>query len=409
MLRGITKWALLYFCTFGSAWAQDFRLWDRTVQVHGFASEGYVRTDENNWLTMNTTNGAWSMSDMGLNLSSQVTDRLRVGAQVYDRDLGALGDWHPSVDWAVADYRVTNWLGIRGGKVKTQLGLYNDSQDLEFLHVFALLPQGTYPTDLRDTTIAHRGADMYGNVPLQHGWGGLSYTAYGGYRSDSIYSGYPYVLQQFEVYFHSLGGPQYGADLRWNTPWKGLLVGVSRMNQRITGKGSFVNLLNPQAGVVPYETTTKADWTNQFYGQYEIHRLRVDAEYRRHFDKSPYIPGSDSFTDSRSWYVSGTWRVQRHLAIGSYYSHYTVTHAQGGPAAVLSTPQTDSSQPQNHVYDKVAAARIDVNRFVYLKVEGHFMNGYGISSYPDGFYPQQNPQWFKPSTSALIVKTGFHF
>lgn len=405
----IAKWALFLLCASPIIQAQEFKFWSRTVQVHGFFSQGYVHTDENNWLTMDTTEGSAAMTDMGLNMSSPVTDKLRVGAQVYDRNLGQLGQWHPSLDWAVADYRIANWLGIRGGKVKTELGLYNDSQDLEFLHVFALLPQGTYPTDLRDTTIAHRGGDLYGSVPLPQGRGNLSYTVYGGYRSDSIYSGYPYLLQQYEVYFHSLGGPQYGADLRWNKPWKGLLVGASRLNQRIAGKGLFVNLLDPAAGLVPYETTTKAEWTNQFYGRYEIYRLRIDAEYRRHFDKVPYIPGSDAATDSRAWYVSGSWHVQKHFEIGSYYSHYTVTNAEGGPAAVLSPPQTDTSLPQNHVYDKVAAVRCDLNRFVYVKVEGHFMNGYGISSYPDGFYPQQNPQGFKPSTNALVVRTGFHF
>jgi hypothetical protein len=44
-----------------------------------------------------------------------------------------------------------------------------------------------------------------------------------------------------------------------------------------------------------------------------------------------------------------------------------------------------------------------------MKVEGHFMDGYGIALYPDGFYPQQNRQGFQPNTNALVVKTGFHF
>jgi hypothetical protein len=35
--------------------AQDFKLFDREVQIHGFASQGFVYTDTNNWLTMNTS------------------------------------------------------------------------------------------------------------------------------------------------------------------------------------------------------------------------------------------------------------------------------------------------------------------------------------------------------------------
>ena len=143
------------------------------MQVHGFFSQGFVYTNQNNWLTMNTSDGSGAMTDMGLNVSSRVTEKFRVGAQVYDRNLGELGQWHPELDWAVADYRFTNWLGIRAGKVKTTLGLYNDSQDLDFVRVFALLPQSMYPTDLRDTSIAHTGGDLYGTVALPHRLGDL--------------------------------------------------------------------------------------------------------------------------------------------------------------------------------------------------------------------------------------------
>ena len=46
--------------------AQDFKLFDRNVQIHGFATEGFVHTNENNWLTMNTSNfGSGEFSDFG--------------------------------------------------------------------------------------------------------------------------------------------------------------------------------------------------------------------------------------------------------------------------------------------------------------------------------------------------------
>jgi hypothetical protein len=411
MRRPILGFVFLCICASPNALrAQEFKVFDRAIQVHGFASQGFVYTDQNNWLTMNTRQGSFAMTDLGLNVSSQITDKFRVGAQVYDRNLGELGQWHPSLDWAVADYRFKNWLGIRAGKVKTTLGLYNDSQDVDFLRVFALLPQSIYPTDLRDTTIAHAGGDLYGNVALPHRLGDLSYTAYAGYRSDSIYSGYPYLLTQWGVFFRSMRGLQYGGDLRWNTPMKGLMIGASRMNQEITGKGSAVNLLNPSAGLLPYDTSTNAYWTNQFYGEYHAGKLNLNAEYRRYYNSVPYAPGAGSAeTDVRGWYVSGAYRLGKRVEIGSYYSYYSVRSSATGVVALILTPQTDTSLPQNHVYDKVVAARVDLNRFLYVKVEGHFMDGYGIGPYPDGFYPQQNPTGFKPTTNALVAKTGFHF
>jgi hypothetical protein len=389
--------------------AEDFKLLDRDVAIHGFASQGFVYTNTNNWLTMNTSQGSAAFTDFGVNVSTSVTDKLRVGAQLYDRNLGQLGQYHPSLDWAVADYRFRSWFGIRGGKVKTTLGLYTDTQDLDFLHAFALLPQSVYPTDLREATIAHLGGDVYGSLPLSHGLGGLAYTAYAGHRSDSVYSGYPYLLSQFGTYLKSYGGLQYGVDLRWRTPVKGLLIGASRMNEDITARGSALNPFDP-LDRISYSEYSKADWTNQFYAQYTVGKLRIDSEYRRYLrDQVLYSGASENVCDVRGWYVSGAYRITKRLELGSYYSRYTVTSVFGGALGTLIPKQTDTSLPANHIYDKVITARVDLKKFWDVKVEGHFMNGYAYSTYPDGFYPQVNPQGFKPNTNALVVKTGVNF
>jgi hypothetical protein len=133
MHRRIAALVLVCFCA-GSVHlqAQDFKLFDRKVQVHGFASQGFVYTDTNNWLTMRSNEGSAAFTDFGVNVSTSINDKLRVGAQLYDRNLGELGSYHVSLDWALADYRFKSWLGLRGGKVKTTLGLYNDTQDLIF-------------------------------------------------------------------------------------------------------------------------------------------------------------------------------------------------------------------------------------------------------------------------------------
>jgi len=393
--------------------AQDFKLFDRNVQIHGFASQGFVYTNTNNWLTMNTSQGSGAFTDFGFNVSTSVTDKLRVGAQLYDRNLGQLGQYHPSLDWAVVDYRFKSWFGVRGGKVKTTLGLYTDSQDLDFLRTFALLPQSVYPTDIRDATIAHLGGDIYGGVSLRRNLGAISYTAFAGHRSDSIYSGFPYLAAEYGIYYSRYGGLQYGGDLRWNTPLKGLLIGASRMNEDLTGKATLVERTGSGTAFVPESERSRADWTNQFYGEYTVGKLRIDSEYRRFLHDEQFTVLDhvvlETTTDVRGWYVSGAYRVMKRLALGSYYSHYSVTSVAGGPYAALFPNQTDTSLPANHIYDKVITARVDLKKFWNVKVEGHFMNGYGASTYPDGFYPQVNPRDFKPNTSALVVKTGINF
>src|SRR5258708_3747470 len=194
----------------GLLYAQfDFEVAGRPVQVHSFASQGFAYSNQNNYLTMNTSRGAFSLTDLGANVSMSVTDRFRVGAQLYSYNVGKLGRYRPQLDWAVADYRFKDWFGVRGGKIKTALGLFNDTQDNEFLHTFALLPQSAYPIDQRGETIAHIGGDLYGNIPVRK-LGTLSYTVYGG-KSPSEHSvGVAYSLdktQEIDVVAISLSSP----------------------------------------------------------------------------------------------------------------------------------------------------------------------------------------------------------
>jgi hypothetical protein len=374
--------------------AQEFKLFERKVQVHGWVSQGFVKTDDNNWLTMDTSSGSAGMTDMGLNMSMQIADNLRVGAQVYDRNLGELGQYHPSLDWAVIDFKPKPWLGFRGGKVKTVFGLYNDTQDQDFLHTFALLPQSIYPTDLRDATIAHTGGDVYGRIPLTHGAGSLAYTVFAGHRTDTIYSGYPYLLTQFGVRFTTYGGLQYGGDLRWHTPLNGLVVGFSRLDQDTKGTGT-------RAGRFAEEHSIQ-DWTNQFYAQYTRGRFRIDSEYRRYLRDQRIQNGTNEDEDDiRGWYVAGAYRIRKWLEVGSYYSHYSIT--------ATARKLTDRSLPQAHINDKVITANFDANRFWNIKVEGHFMAGFGNAPYPNGFYPQVNPTGFQPDTNGLVLKTSLKF
>ncbi|MGA3027859.1 MAG: hypothetical protein ABSF98_24150 [Bryobacteraceae bacterium] len=74
----------------------------KTVQFHGFVSEGFAYSNDNNYLTMNTSQGSF-FTDGGVNVSTQLTDKFRVGAQVYDHNIGTMGKWHPQLDWALAD------------------------------------------------------------------------------------------------------------------------------------------------------------------------------------------------------------------------------------------------------------------------------------------------------------------
>ena len=146
-----------------------------------------------------------------------------------------------------------------------------------------------------------------------------------------MYSGYPYLIRQWDTYLTDMGGLQYGADLRWNLPLRGLMAGASRLNQDISAHGTFVDFFNPSNGIIPYFESSKADWSNQFFAEYRRGPFTLVTEYRRCLrDQIILNNTSEDISDVRAWYVSGTYRIGKRVSVGSYYSHYTVTETFGG-------------------------------------------------------------------------------
>jgi len=366
----------------------DFNVDNHQVQVHSFGSQGFFDSNDNNFASMKTSDGNFGYTDFGVNVGTNLTDHFHIGAQMYVRHLGALDDATPRLDWAVADYKFKDWFGIRAGKVKTTLGLYNDTQDLNFLNTWALMPQGIYPIDVRSATIAHEGGDVYGQVSLKR-LGSLSYTAYFGYNPNDPANGYTYGLQGLGLKLNQWAGKAWGGDLRWTTPLPGFVLGASLLDQRPYGNLVFFG--------APTVYRTEENQTTQYYTQYQYRGLKVDMEFRRAY-RDQFIPQVFSIAyDGIAYYAAASYRVNKWLELGSYDSHYYANWRQ------------PLSPPANHIFDKVVTARVDFDPHWYLKLEGHLMNGYAASNNAHGFYGQTNPLGLKPDTNMLVVMTGFNY
>jgi len=389
----------------------DLHLGGRPVHLHSFASQGFLWSNDNNYLAMPTSSGSAAFTDFGFNVSTSLTDRLRVGAQIFDRNVGRLGNFQPELDWAFADYRFRDWFGVRGGKVKTSIGLYNDTQDMEFLHTWALMPQSVYPVDVRGDTIAHIGADIYGNLPIRKA-GTFSYTFYGGSRPNDPDGGYlyglstssrvadpsggfKYILSQTKKLDY-YGGPVYGADLRWMTPLKGFLAGMSYMRQHNTTTGFYLAPLK-----IAYKMEQPYNPTSAFYVEYSLGNLKLAGEYRREVKvgwfNAPTGAAVFAEENARSGYLSASYRFARWLELGTYHSRYIANWV------------ANHGDPRNHVFDQTVTARFDFNRFLDFKVEGHLIDGAMINSALDrGFYAAANPNGLKPDMKMLILRLGYH-
>src|SRR3569623_3061653 len=99
---------------------------DTDVEIHGFVSQGYIKTtEENEYPVGNSGQGSFNFNDFGINFTKRLAPDLRVGLQLFAQDRGNFGNDTITLDWAYGDYRYQDWLGVRVGKVKIPLGLYN--------------------------------------------------------------------------------------------------------------------------------------------------------------------------------------------------------------------------------------------------------------------------------------------
>ena len=164
------------------------------VEIHGFITQGYIHTSDNNMFADTEDDGTTQFNEVGLNFSSDVSERLRLGVQFFARDLGKMGDMEVSIDWAFADYSFYDWLNLRAGKVKLPFALYNTERDVDILRTFVFLPQSFYFEGWRDSANALNGAGFYGYIPAGF-IGNFEYQLYSGTSSVPADGGVARLLQ----------------------------------------------------------------------------------------------------------------------------------------------------------------------------------------------------------------------
>ena len=211
---------------FGAARSSAQSMDDLNLQVHGYATQGYVYSTNNNWDTTNSTDGSAAWSEAVVNLSVQPQPKLRIGIQARYYLLGTYGD-KIVLDWAQADFKVNEKIGFRVGKVKTPSGLLNETQDIDPAHLWVLLPQSVYPLASRSAQLDHYGGVVYGAIPLGESLGKLAYRAFGGQRVLGGDDGYfqPFREQGLTLP-NGITGRVFGGYLRWDTPLEGLTAGA---------------------------------------------------------------------------------------------------------------------------------------------------------------------------------------
>ncbi|HVY40693.1 MAG TPA: hypothetical protein VHM31_22295 [Polyangia bacterium] len=356
-----------------------------TLEVHAFVSQGYAKSTDNDYLLL-SSKGSFEMSEAGLNFTSQLTERLRVGIQLFAYDLGKLGNYTARADWFYLDYRLKDWLGLRAGRTKLPFGLYSDVSDIDAARTPILLPQAIYPQTNRYFLLGVTGGSLYGYVNLGRA-GALDYRAVGGAIPVSpAQIGAPPEVSSIDIPYVAAG------RFLWETPLSGLRLGVSLLVLKLN-----------ETGVLPtMPTPTNVSLNDVVYSaigsvEYAWRDLLIAAEYGQarsvvHDDQPALFP--EGATVDAGGYGLVAYRVTKWLQPSVYYSFFAANRNLGDQAANMTT------NDENIQDDLAGTLRFDVNDFWIVKVEGHYMHGTAAL----GAVPTAAPNW-----GLFLVKTTAYF
>jgi hypothetical protein len=386
MKRVFIVGAILAFAT-ASMSAQTLE--DLNIQIHGYATQGFLYTTNDNILTTTSSNGSPDWTEAVVNVSAVPIPKLRVAVQARYELLGNYSN-EITLDYASADYKANDLFGVRFGKVKIPSGLFNEIQDIDPSYLWSLLPQSVYPISSRNGQLSEYGGVVYGTLTLPSKAGKLEYRGWGG---ESVLAGNDGEFLSFQeegIAIKGLTAVENGAALHWRTPLPGLMVGASD-----TKKAAQVGPLTLNNGATAGTNTILPLNEPSYFARYEKDKLMVAAEYmesrgRYTFQVTgapPVVPGNYDIHDI---YGMVSYKLTDKLTAGVYDSQ-SVDHRMPLGLARYSK-------------DWAISGRYDFNQYLYAKAEEHFVEGTALSYDAD-----LNPGGLKPNTKLTVLKVGVSF
>jgi hypothetical protein len=352
-----------------------------TFQVHGFASQGYINSTSNNFLA-HSRSGSIKMSDVGVNANWQPLDSLRFGAQAYYRNLGDYNENSVVLDWGGVSYQPFDIIGIRAGKVKMPLGLYNEVRDSQFLLPMVFLPQSIYDESRRDTNLAYIGAGLFGNIDCGR-FGDIDYHLFSGetdfpdesqLQQNNVSSAIAAINRNNAVpaskknplipdSYESLDRESddlYGGALVYNTPI-GLRLGATLIHS----KASIY--LNDSSEAVGNTLTHKRF---VFSAEFSTEQWLIVSEYGE-TDRTTTMFGSTTLDGpSQSWYVMACYSPFENWTFSVLYDEfYRMKHDKHSDDRPQSEPYTGWRK------DMGFGVRYDINSWCNVKLDYHYIDG----------------------------------
>jgi len=339
----------------------DESLWD-SFQVHGFASQAVVYTTHNRFFG-DSTKWSTDFTEIGVNASLRPMPRMLLSGQLLYRRAGEMYKDILSLDYGLADITALSSergrAGLRVGRIKNPLGLYNETRDMPFTRPSIFLPQVVYYDKVRNLVLSSDGLALYGE------WFGdnadISLTVAGGQAviDENVEWGY-------------LGNNWPGDIKPDSTFWTGSLwytTAGERIKLGLSGAMSSMRF-DPHPGSPLQAGTTTFTYVIASF-QYNAEDWTISSEYAREpiqwKDFGPYFP-YDKAT-GEGYYLQGAYRIRQDLELMLRYEEgYADRDDRDGSTA---RAQTGGLNPFFNRYAKTwtAGLRWDINQHLMVRAE----------------------------------------
>jgi hypothetical protein len=121
--------------------------WYDAINWHGFLSQSYILTDENNFLG-SSSDGSFKFNSAGLNASWKPNNSLQFSVQGLYKQIGNAEPKGTQLDFAIADWALADEFeygaGVRVGRLKNPYGFFNETRDVAATRPSLLLAESIY-------------------------------------------------------------------------------------------------------------------------------------------------------------------------------------------------------------------------------------------------------------------------
>ena len=337
-------------------------------KIGGFVSQGFLQTNKNNYMG-DTHDGTFQFNEMGVFIKSSIPGNITVGLQFFARDLGEVGNNEVVINWAFAEKKWTEYLGIRAGLLKFPYGFYNETRDMDFLRVPIFLPQSFYNEWLRDGNNSFNAIEIFGTVGIGPA-GYLQYQIMDGETNVSSSSGTAKfatdVIGNLDEIIKFTYENIFVSSVTWFPPLDGLGIKCDYIQQTFTMEGlkndMAVSVKNPDMAVI--NVSTQYIW-GKFVFSAELSIFDISTEV--YIDTPGGIDINEDEIKSMGYYTGFSYSLTEKFQIGAYYAKYE--------------NDEDKSGPQNELNDICLSARYDIEENWVIKVECHRMDGlFGVEA-----------------------------